>query len=136
MEDNLVLKLTEKITDTIKELARPETAVGKPFKMNDYIVVPAVNVHFGFGTGGSSKETPEKDTTEKDTSGGGGGGVKVEPAAFLIAYGNEVDLLNIAKGKGLEAIFECMPSVVKQTGEAIKGLMGDKKTEKAPEAEE
>ncbi len=131
MEENLVLKLTEKITETIKEMARPETAVGKPFKMNDYIVVPAVNVHFGFGTGGSSKETPEK-----DASGGGGGGVKVEPSGFLIAYGNEVDLLNMGKGKGLEAIFECMPGVVKQTGEAIKGLIGDKKTDKTPQEEE
>ena len=132
MEENLVIKLTEKITDTIKEMARPETAVGKPFKLNDYIVVPAVNVHFGFGTGGSGKEA-----TEKETSGGGGGGVKVEPAAFLIAFGNEVTLLNMGKGKGLEAVFECMPALVKQTGEAIKGLMGDKKTDKpAEEAEE
>ena len=131
MENNLVEKLTEKITDTIKQMARPESVIGKPFKMNEYIIVPAVNVHFGFGSGGSNKETPEK-----ADSAGGGGGVKVEPSAFLVAYGNEVNLLNLGKGKGLEAVFECMPSVLKQTGEALKDLMKNNEDEQEPQEQE
>jgi len=131
MEENFADNLAKRITDTFKDMAKPETVVGRPFKMNEYIVVPAVSISMGFGTGGSNKEG-----TEKENSAGGGGGLKVEPKAFLVAYGNEVDLLNLGHGTGLEAVFESMPSMINKAGEAIKGLVKEVREGKKEEKEE
>ncbi|MCE1245126.1 MAG: sporulation protein [Firmicutes bacterium] len=131
MSDNIAENITKTIVDAFREMAKTETVVGKPFKVNEYTVVPVSKVSMGFGSGGSFGKQEKE-----EMAGGGGGGMSVEPLAFLVSYGNEVNLLNLGKGKGLEAVFECMPAVISQTGEAIKSLVVEAKKKDAPEKEE
>lgn len=125
MNPDFAQEIAKIITQTFKEMAKTDTVIGKEFKLGEFTVVPVIKVHMGFGTGGGNSDTREEG---KSSGGGGGGGLKIEPIAFLVAYGNEVNLLNLGKGKGLEAFFESMPSLVGETGAVIKNLM--KKSEK------
>lgn len=113
--------LTTTITGTFKEIAKPETIIGKEFKMGEIMVVPVISVHLGFGMGGGANKGPEN-----EAGGGGGGGIKVEPVAFLVAHGNEVNLLSVGRGKGLEAVFENMPNLIDKTGTVLKELVSKK----------
>jgi len=131
MPDNIAENITKTIIEAFREMSKTETVVGKPFKVNEYTVVPVTKVSLGFGSGGNFGKQEKE-----EMSGGGGGGLSVEPLAFLVSYGNEVNLLNLGKGKGLEAVFECMPSVISQTGEAIRSLVVEAKKKDTAEKEE
>jgi uncharacterized spore protein YtfJ len=130
MSDNIAENITKTIIEAFREMAKTDTVIGKPFKVNEYTVVPVTKVSMGFGSGGNLGKQ-DKD----EMAGGGGGGLSIEPMAFLVSYGNEVNLLNLGKGKGLEAVFECMPAVISQTGEAIKSLVTEAK-KKEPDTKE
>jgi uncharacterized spore protein YtfJ len=119
-QQSIAENITKTITDTLKDVAKTETVIGKPFQLGDFQVVPVMKVSMGFGTGGGAGDSTKEG---KGSGAGGGGGINIEPLAFLVAYGNEVDLLNLGKGKGLEAIFECMPTVIGEAGQAIKGIL-------------
>lgn len=121
MENSIGEGIARTITDTLKETGKAESIIGKEFKLGNFSVVPVISVSMGFGTGGGNTSGDSK-----GSGGGGGGALKVEPVAFLVANENEIKLLSVGKGKGLEAVFESMPSLIGKTGDVIKDILSDK----------
>lgn len=78
----------------LRELVDVNTIIGDPITTPDgLMIIPVSKVTFGFGSGGS--DWPTKDP--KETFGGGsGGGVSINPIAFLVVSGGEVKLLQLA----------------------------------------
>lgn len=94
----------------LREIADCQTIVGKEVVTADgTTIIPISKVSFGFASGGSDLPTKSKDTF----GGGSGGGVTIQPMAFIVISGGEVKLLqmtvNADKGN---AIVNMIPEVV------------------------
>jgi uncharacterized spore protein YtfJ len=99
---------TENVLEQLKSMANTETVIGKEFKLGEYTCVPVISVRIGFGSGGGEGDSKQG----KGTGGGVGAGVNIEPIAFLVTRGEEISLMNIKKGKGMETLFEKMPEMM------------------------
>ena len=102
IEDLVKTVLTELRTTT-----KIETIIGDPIQINDISIVPVTKVSFGFGVGGGKGE--------KEIKGGGeatGGGLSIEPVAFLVIREDKVELISVKKGdSGLGKIIELIPQI-------------------------
>ena len=74
----------------LKSIADGETVVGNPIIVGDTTIIPISSVKVGFATGGS--DLPTKNPKEQ-FGGGTGGGLTVEPVAFITITKGEVKLL-------------------------------------------
>lgn len=97
--------LVKSLLDELKVIASTETIIGNPFQAGDTSIIPVSRVSMGIGVGGGGQDQQRKGVA-------GGGGVKVEPIAFLVVKDQGVSLLNIGRGKGLDAIYEKVPELV------------------------
>ncbi len=77
----------------LREMVDVNTIIGDPVTTPDgTVIIPVSKVAFGFGSGGS--DFPSK--TQKDLFGGGtGGGISIQPLAFLVVSGGDVKLLQM-----------------------------------------
>lgn len=94
----------------LREIADCQTIVGEPVVTADgTTIIPISKVSFGFATGGSDLPTKNKDTF----GGGSGGGVSIQPMAFIVICGGEVKLLQMTANadKG-NAIINMVPEVI------------------------
>ena len=68
----------------VREMIDANTIIGEPITTPDGIsLIPISKVSFGFAGGGAG---PNEKKPDKDGFGGGfGGGVKIEPVAFIVA---------------------------------------------------
>ena len=79
--DNTVLQENlDTIFEKFKNMIKVETVVGEAVQIGDAILVPFVDVTFGFGTGTNEGTA----SNPKASYGGGGGGAKIEPTAVLV----------------------------------------------------
>ena len=118
--------LISTIVEELKSMAKTESIVGEPIKVDGKTIIPVIKISMGFGGGGG------EDTSDKKggTGGGGGGGIKVEPVAFIVADEEEVSLLPI-KPKSLDKVVEVVPELISK----IKSAKEEKEQE-PPAAEE
>ena len=80
----------------LRSLVDANTVVGEAINTPDgTTIIPVSKVSFGFASGGS--DIPGKD--KEPFGGGAGGGVSVQPIAFLIIKDGKVDLLQINESK-------------------------------------
>ena len=100
--------LMKSLLEQLKVIATTETIVGEPFKAGEISIIPVSKVSMGIGVGG---------------------GVKVEPIAFLVVKDHSVSLLNVGKGKGLDALYEKVPELIDKVVENISERIGKKKDE-------
>ena len=94
----------------LREIADCQTIVGKEVVTADGItIIPISKVSFGFASGGSDLPTKCKDTF----GGGSGGGVSIQPMAFIVISNGEVKLLQMTANadKG-NAIVNMVPEVI------------------------
>lgn len=119
---NIAEDLMKSLLDQLKVIATTDTIVGEPFKAGEISVIPVSRVSMGIGVGGGGQ-------SQRGEGVGGGGGVKVEPIAFLVVKDHSVSLLNIGKGKGLDALYEKVPELIDKVVENISEKMGKKKEE-------
>ena len=87
----LVEEILKVILSNVESVAKAKTILGDPIELGDKTVIPVCKVGVGFGAGGSDAKGEKSDAA----SGGGGGGFSVEPVAFLVVQGDEVNLLPI-----------------------------------------
>ncbi|HQQ88780.1 MAG TPA: GerW family sporulation protein, partial [Oscillospiraceae bacterium] len=94
--------------------------------------IPVSKVSFGFASGGSDFPT----TSPKDMFGGGsGGGVSINPVAFLVIKEKSVRLIQIADKDNIpERIANMVPDVIDTVSSLVKKK--DKKDAKAGETVE
>jgi len=112
----------------MRELIDANTIVGEPITTADGItLIPVSKVSFGFVGGGS--DFIEKQ--DKNGFGGGtGAGVNITPVAFIVAKGEDVDLIYVTPTAltTLDRIIETVPDVIDKVTEFISK---DKDTEEA-----
>ena len=118
-ESTKIEALVNTAMSKVKELADGEAIVGKPIVTEDgTTIIPVSKVSVGFASGGS--DLPTK--SSKDTFGGGsGGGVSIQPMAFIVISGGEVKLLQMTANadKG-NAIINMVPEVIDKVTDFLK----------------
>ena len=116
----------------IRELVSVNSVVGDPITTPDGVtIIPVSKVSVGFGGGGSDFVSKHANKHENPFGGGAGGGVKVDPIAFLIVSNGNVRLLPVAAAASTTAdrVVEMVPDVLDKVAAFI-----DSRTPKAPEA--
>ena len=112
MEDKMdfnIEQLLGKMLENLKSVAKTETVIGQQFQLGDYTCVPIIQISMGYGSGGGSGDEPGKG---KGAGGGLGGGINIKPVSFLVTKDNEIQMLNVGKGKGMETFLEKVPDMV------------------------
>ena len=132
-ESTKIEGLVKTAMDKVREMADCETVVGKPIVTADgTTIIPVSKISVGFASGGS--DLPTKST--KETFGGGsGGGVTIQPIAFITVYKGEAKLLQLSMNATKEnAIINMVPEVI----DKITDFLGKKRfrVEKAARKDE
>lgn len=110
----------------LKELVDVNTIIGNPIAAPDgTTVIPVSKVSFGFATGGSELPTTKPNTP---FGGGSGGGVSIEPLAFLVISSGEVKLLQLQTADNTaDRVVNMVPGVI----DKVSGLVRKKNEAKA-----
>ena len=118
MDNSYIKNNLEQIFESFKEMIKVETVVGQAVHIGDAIVVPFVDVTFGFGTGGLNGKTENG-----RNSLGSGGGARLEPAAILVIKGDRVEMFSIKKDGYQASAFE---KLIAMAPEIIDKMKKDK----------
>lgn len=117
--------------EKIKGMVDANSIVGAPIVIPDgTTIIPISKISMGFGCGGSDFPS----TSPKDMFGGGtGGGVTVQPMAFLVIKGDNVRMLQIAdKNNVSERLVNMIPEAI----DTVSGFINKKKESDNITAEE
>ncbi len=127
MSEKSVTELLDSSMKNLKQLVDVDTIIGDPIKPSeDVTIIPVSKVSFGFASGGS--DFPSK--ARQDMFGGGsGGGVTIQPIAFLVITADGVKLLNVAGASGADKFVEMIPEVINKVSGVIKKNKENKNTE-------
>ncbi|MBN1893692.1 sporulation protein [bacterium] len=100
-------ELVKTVLAELKEISQTETVVGKPITVDDMTVIPVSRISMGFGAGGGDMQ---KSTGRGQ---GTGGGIAIEPKAFLVLRKNKVDLISLQEGEmTFGKVVELIPQIV------------------------
>ena len=118
--------------ENIRSMVDVNTVVGSPVLGNKgTTIIPISKVSFGFATGGS--ELPSSKPTSP-FGGGSGGGVTIQPQAFLVISKGDVKLLQMQTANNTaDRVVNMVPGVI----DKVSGIIQDqiaKKNDKAQEA--
>jgi uncharacterized spore protein YtfJ len=103
---NNVVEIIQSVVAELKEMARSESIVGVPVSVNGKTVLPVIKISVGFAVGGAQGNSASH-------MGGGGGGISMEPSAFIIMDDEGVSLLP-AKRTSWDGLIEAVPAVAKK----------------------
>ena len=123
-------ELLEVLAKQVRELAKTETVVGDPIVVGDTTIVPISRVMVGFGSGSGSGDVNEAGKGEEVGAAGGGGGVRIEPAAIIVKRGDDVSVMAAPGKRGaLAEMFEQVPGLIEKVVSAkqAKGEDAEKK---------
>lgn len=125
-------EVLEASLENLKKLVDVNTIIGEPLTMPDGVtIIPISKVSFGFATGGS--ELPSSKPTSP-FGGGSGGGVTIQPQAFLVISKGDVKLLQMQTANNTaDRVVNMVPGVI----DKVSGIIQDqiaKKTDKEKEA--
>jgi uncharacterized spore protein YtfJ len=96
--------IAETLLEKLKSIAQTETVIGEPIRSGDSTVIPVSRVSVGMGMGGHSG---------KSDLASSGGGLRIDPVAFLVLKGDDVRVLPIDKGRStLSKIADLTPEVI------------------------
>jgi uncharacterized spore protein YtfJ len=123
------MELDDLVTSLMNQLQRvtkSEQVVGRPMTFGDSAVVPLCKVTVGFGTGSTDVTgTADKGGATFDV-GGAGGGIIVEPRAFVVVgKGGQAQMLSVKKGA--KAILQKAIDVIPHTVEQVLPAGDDQK---------
>ena len=109
----VIEELVKTVLSELKAITKTETVVGNPITVGDTTIVPVSRVSVGFGVGGGRKDS--KDGRGEAT----GGGISVEPVAFIVLKKGKVELVPMEKGGvSVGKIIDIIPHVM----EKVKGV--------------
>lgn len=96
--------LTNVLLDKLKLISQAETVIGDPIETGKFTIIPVSKVSVGFGVGGN---------TGKVELNGTGGGLQVEPVAFLVVSESDVRVLPVQKDSNtLQKVADLVPEVL------------------------
>ena len=98
--DTMAAVLLEKL----KGIAQTDTVVGQPIVADGVTLVPVSRVSVGFGLGGASG---------KGEVAGSGGGLTVEPIAFIVVQDGTTKIVSLTQTKDLMGkVIDLVPEVI------------------------
>jgi len=104
----------------LKGLADSNTVIGDPINLpNGVTIIPVSKVSFGFGSGGS--DYPNKSNGTQELFGGGvGGGVTVQPLAFIVTTANDVKIMELPTSSNSgDKVVNMVPGIIDKITEFI-----------------
>lgn len=106
----------------IKSMVDSNSIIGEPIVTPDgTTIIPVSKVSFGFASGGSDFPT----ASPKEMFGGGsGGGVTIQPIAFLVIKGENVRMIQLADKNNIP---ERLANMVPDAIDSISSLINKKK---------
>lgn len=111
MSQHPINELLGNAMGNLKSLIDANTIIGEPIAAADGVtIIPVSKVSFGFASGGSDLPT----TQPKEVFGGGsGGGVTIQPIAFLVISGGDVKILHVyTSNNTADRIVNTVPEVI------------------------
>jgi sporulation protein YtfJ len=130
MEEHPIQGLMKTAMENIKDMVDVNTIVGDPVETPDgTIIIPISKVSFGFAAGGSEFEGGEerKDHHTKAGNGslpfggGSGGGVTVQPVAFLVVGNGQVRMLPVDRNAMFDRLLDMAPQFINQVQNMFEG---------------
>ncbi|MDR0930868.1 MAG: sporulation protein YtfJ [Clostridiales bacterium] len=111
--NNSIKEAVETALEGLKGIANINTIVGQALETKDgTVIIPVSKVSLGFGLGGSSL-FPKNDISDNGMAGGGGGGVTIDPVAFLVVSGGDVRLMYMQGDNKISSnLISAIPGVV------------------------
>ncbi len=103
--------LLQRLTEFLQKEAKTETVVGESFKLGEFTCVPIARVGMGFGSGGAEGDSAK---VGKGQSGGTGAMIGIDCVGFLVTTGKEISFIATNQNKGLAAVFEQVPDLIKK----------------------
>lgn len=130
-ENHPIEGLMETAMESLKSMVDVNTILGDPVETPDgSIIVPVSRVCFGFAAGGSEFDKSQQNKTAEQEQfpfgGGSGGGISLNPVAFLVVGNNQVRLLPVNNSAIYDRIIDMVPTIVDQ----IQGVMKSKQPAK------
>jgi len=108
-----ITEMIEQLADDLKSYASTSSIFGEPIEIQGATVIPVSKMSVGYGGGGGEGE--EASSGDKGGGGGAGGGVKIEPAALIIAQDGEVSVVPIkAKDSKFDSLLGMIPEAVEK----------------------
>ena len=107
--------MMEQTIAKIREMVDVNSVIGNPITTPDGVtIIPISKVSVGFGGGGSDFVSKNANKQENPFGGGAGGGVKINPVAFLIVKDGNVRMLPVAAAANTTAdrVVEMVPDVL------------------------
>ena len=80
------------ILEKLRDIAQTDTVIGKPIQVDATTLIPISKVSMGFGLGSNSGKSEQT---------GSGGGVSVEPIAFIVVSEGAVKVLSLTREKDI-----------------------------------
>ena len=127
MEEHPIQGLMKTAMENIKEMVDVNTIVGDPVETPDgSVILPISRVGFGFAAGGSefysSSVGVSSEEADMPFGGGSGGGVSIQPIAFLVVNKEQVKVVPLDNQTHLfERLIESTPAVI----DKIQSMFGD-----------
>ena len=111
--------------EKLRELVDVNTIVGTPITVSENTtIIPISKVSFGFGSGGSDFPA----NSQKEAFGGGsGGGVSIQPLAFIVVNNGDVKLLQMTSANNTaDKVVNLVPELI----DKVSALFPKKKEDK------
>jgi len=92
----------------MESFVNSKTVVGEPIHVDNTIILPLVDVSFGFGVGASEG----KKADDPKNIGAGGLGAKISPSAILVVTDGHARLVNIKNQDSLTKLIDLVPDIM------------------------
>ena len=116
------------LLEGFKAVAKTETIVGEGIKVGEFTVLPVSKISLGIGAGAGTEQIK----TSGGSGGVGGGGICVDPIAFLVVKEGEVSIISLRRMPAvIESFFGKIPDMMEKAVNIFKG----KKQREGPEGQ-
>ena len=104
--DKSVEGVVESLLNKMDTALSTKTVVGAPTEIGDTIIVPLVDVSFGFGVGTGANDE------KKSTKAAGGLGGKMSPSAVLVIKDGTTKMVNVKNQDTVTKVLDMLPELV------------------------
>jgi sporulation protein YtfJ len=117
MSDHPIQGLMKTAMENLKEMVDVNKIVGDAVETPDgQVIIPVSRVSFGYVTGGTEFDTTDEehpgDKNVFPFGGGSGGGVSLQPVAFLVSAPGEIRVIPVERGDILDRLVDLAPQVI------------------------